>query len=130
MVRPVSREEGDRPVAHRADRDRRGGRPERCLDLHRLGVLEELVEAGAADYADLRPGLGHDAAGSFFEDFDDFSEEPLVDESFDDSLVLPDFSPDFSPVFWPDFSPDFSPDRSPSPFASPDLFDFWPWSVE
>ena len=85
MVRPVAREERDPPVAHRADRERRGGRAERRLHLHGLGVLQELVEARPPDDTDLRSGLRHDAAGSFFDGPSFFDPSPqLADEgSFD-----------------------------------------------
>ena len=68
MVRAVTGEERDLPVADRADRERarrapRTASPSRSV----VGVLQERVEPGTSDDPDLRPGLRHDGAGSFFD---------------------------------------------------------------
>jgi hypothetical protein len=53
VVAPVAGEEGDPATCHLADRDRRRGRPERCVDDDLLDVVEQGVEARAPVDADV-----------------------------------------------------------------------------
>ena len=53
VVAAVAGEEGDPPPSERADADRRRRCPERCRQLDVDRVVEELVEAGPAEHADL-----------------------------------------------------------------------------
>ena len=58
VLAAVAREERDALAADLADRERRRRLPVRRLDLDLLDVLEERVEAGAAEDADLSLGTG------------------------------------------------------------------------
>ena len=53
VVAPVPGDERDAPARDVADHDVVAGFAERVLDLDALGVLEELVEPGPADDADV-----------------------------------------------------------------------------
>jgi hypothetical protein len=57
VLASVARQERDAPAAEVADRHGRGRLPVRRVDLDLLDVVEERVEAGAAEDADL--GVSH-----------------------------------------------------------------------
>jgi hypothetical protein len=98
----VAGQERDPPPADLADHDRGRGRAVGGVDLDRLGALEERVEAGPAEDADVG-GAQADfsfGAGGFGSDF--------VSEVFSEVLSEDEDSPDFEPDF-DEGSPAFDP---------------------
>jgi hypothetical protein len=97
----VAGQEGHPPAPHVADGDGRRRRPVGRVEGDLDGVIEERVEAGAAENADLGPGpRGHAILLSFFdesllllllllEEDDDESEE---DEELDEDAEVVSFS--------------------------------------
>ena len=130
MLHAVARQERDTPPADLAEDDRRRRLPEGGLDVDRLGGLEEGIEAGSAEDADL--GRGQDALSPLeafepLEAFDplevvepleppvdaaavegDDSDEPESDEPED--VDAPSFPPSFVPSFPLSFPPSPSED--------------------
>ena len=107
VVAAVAGKEGDAPAADLADGDAVGRRPVGRVDGDLRGALEEAVETGTSEQAELgaHPS-GHRRRQADFSAVFLLSEEPE-----DDSEDFSDFarSPLFSPLFSPDRSPLFSP---------------------
>jgi hypothetical protein len=116
----VTRDERHPATGDRPDRRRRRRRAVRRFDGDLLDVLQEGIEAGPTEHADL-DGLGHadfsvdDPDEDFLSDPDPDPEED-EDEESDDELDPGDESPDFDPE-----SPDFDPEsflESPPPLVA------------
>jgi hypothetical protein len=89
VVHAVAGQEGDPPIADRPDGDRRRRRAVGRVDRHLDDVVEEGVEARAAEHPDLGRdrSRGHEAAAGVL---DDEEEESLfvVDEEVEDEESL------------------------------------------
>lgn len=109
VLRPVAGKEGDPPPADLANDQRRGGLAVGGLDLDRLGVLEEGVEAGASKDADVGGAQADFSFGA---------------EGFESAAFLSDFVSDVvSDVVADDDSLDFDDDEDESSDFEPLLAD-------
>jgi len=95
VVAAVAREERDAPAGDRADRQRRGRRAEGRVERDLLDVVEERVEARAAEDAD-QEEEDDDAAGAdslffsvFVSDVDSVALEDELPDSDDDVDEVP-----------------------------------------
>jgi hypothetical protein len=109
MVLTVAGDERDPHVAELPDRDGGGWVAEWSGDCVFLHIVEERVEAGPAEHADV--GVRHAVLASV---------ELLVGASFLVSDFVSDFESDFDSDFESDFESDFS-DEDDSDFVSDDL---------
>lgn len=102
MVATMSSEERDASSTDRSDPDRRSCRPERRVDIDVDCVVDEVVETGTSEDADLRTELGsslvgrnsHASQSDDDDELDDVDDVVVVDDDVDDDVDPESFEED------------------------------------